>query len=124
MPTNELHLGQSPFSTLSNLLGYENETLSPEQKDTIRQTYMKVFKNAKEKEISNLVLIPCFDLKQRDPLQEQACAEMLDVVDEFLVSNPGMVVKMALASQDELTFMQQQIVRWKKAGRQSTRKGI
>ena len=124
MPTNELHLGQSPFSTLSNLLGYENETLSPEQKDTIRQTYMKVFKNAKEKEISNLVLIPCFDLKQRDPLQEQACAEMLGVVDEFLVSNPGMVVKMALASQDELTFMQQQIVRWKKAGRQSTRKGI
>lgn len=112
MPTVELNLDPSYYQTLSNLLGLE--TLSSEQEDAIRQTYIRVFKNAKEKGVSNLVLIPCFDLKQRDSLQEQACAVMLDVLDKLLISNPGIAVKMALASREEYAFLQQQVVYWKK----------
>lgn len=116
MPTSELHLDQSVFHTLSSLLG--PETLSPEQIETIRKTYTQVFRNAKEKEIRTLVLIPCFDLEQENSLREQACAEMLDVIDKLLASNPDMTVKMALASQSEFTLLQQQIVRQEKTGRQ------
>jgi hypothetical protein len=122
MPTVELNLDPSYYQTLSNLLGLE--TLSSEQEDTIRQIFIQVFKNAKEKVISNLVLIPCFDLKQRASLQEQACAVMVDVLDKLIVSHPGIAVKMALASQEEYGFLQQQIARWEKAGNESRRRGI
>jgi hypothetical protein len=122
MPTVELNLDPSYYQTLSNLLGLE--TLSSEQEDTIRKTYIKVFNNAKEKQIDKLVLIPCFDLSQRDALREEACAVMLDALGKLIISNPGIAVTMALASQEEYTFLQQQVAHWKKSGHRSRRKGV
>ena len=121
MPTDELRLDRSYSLTLSNLLG--REELSSEQKETIRQTYIKVFSNAKENGVSSLVLVPCFDVEQCESLREEACAVMLDVLDSLLASHRGIVVKMALASQQEYAFVQQQVALWKKTANQRASKG-
>ena len=115
MPTCEMALAPSAFS-LSSLLG--TETLSDEQSNEIRAIYTRVFDNAKKRGIGNLILIPCFDLEQDNGLREQACAEMLTVLDELLASNPQIVVKMAVASPEALSFFKHQSDQWKKANRQ------